>query len=268
SVDPSNLGFNETKALMSIDIDTELQTPSDQRMFAIANAMHNGYSAEKVWELTKIDRWFLYRLKGLSNFSKDMGALMKEHSVDSVPIKTFRRAKELGFSDRQLALFWDSNEAHVRRVRVDAGIMPVVKQIDTVAAEFPAFTNYLYTTYNGAQHDIHFNDQGVMVLGSGVYRIGSSVEFDCTDYDEADRLYFENITQETILDIYELERSSGVIISMGGQVPNNIALPLYRSNVKIYGTSPEMIDTAENRYKFSRMLDRLGVDQPQWKELT
>ncbi|KAI7101141.1 hypothetical protein KC352_g37882, partial [Hortaea werneckii] len=146
--------------------------------------------------------------------------------------------------------------------------MPVVKQIDTVAAEFPAFTNYLYTTYNGAQHDIHFNDQGVMVLGSGVYRIGSSVEFDCTDYDEADRLYFENITQETILDIYELERSSGVIISMGGQVPNNIALPLYRSNVKIYGTSPEMIDTAENRYKFSRMLDRLGVDQPQWKELT
>ncbi|KAI6984804.1 hypothetical protein KC329_g7423, partial [Hortaea werneckii] len=295
SVDPSNLGFNETKALMSIDIDTELQTPSDQRMFAIANAMHNGYSAEKVWELTKIDRWFLHRLKGLSNFSKDMGALMKEHSVDSVPIKTFRRAKELGFSDRQLALFWDSNEAHVRRVRVDAGIMPVVKQIDTVAAEFPAFTNYLYTTYNGAQHDIHFNDQGVMVLGSGVYRIGSSVEFDwcsvrairtlranghktvmvnfnpetvSTDYDEADRLYFENITQETILDIYELERSSGVIISMGGQVPNNIALPLYRSNVKIYGTSPEMIDTAENRYKFSRMLDRLGVDQPQWKELT
>ncbi|KAI7105236.1 hypothetical protein KC352_g37155, partial [Hortaea werneckii] len=202
--------------------------------------------------------------------------------------KTFRRAKELGFSDRQLALFWDSNEAHVRRVRVDAGIMPVVKQIDTVAAEFPAFTNYLYTTYNGAQHDIHFNDQGVMVLGSGVYRIGSSVEFDwCSvrairtlranghktvmvnvNYDEADRLYFENITQETILDIYELERSSGVIISMGGQVPNNIALPLYRSNVKIYGTSPEMIDTAENRYKFSRMLDRLGVDQPQWKELT
>ncbi|KAF2765236.1 bifunctional carbamoylphosphate synthetase/aspartate transcarbamylase [Teratosphaeria nubilosa] len=295
SVDPSNLGFNETQALMSIDIDTELQTPSDQRMFALANAMHNGYSAEKIHEMTKIDRWFLYRLKNLSNFAKSMKELIKEVTVDSVPTKTFRRAKELGFSDKQLALFWDSNEQHVRRARLEAGIMPVVKQIDTVAAEFPAFTNYLYTTYNGAHHDVDFTDQGVMVLGSGVYRIGSSVEFDwcsvravrtlrenghktmmvnynpetvSTDYDEADRLYFENITLETVLDIYQLERSSGVILSMGGQTPNNISLPLYRSNVKIFGTSPEMIDTAENRYKFSRMLDRLGVDQPEWKELT
>lgn len=178
SVDPSNLGFNETVALMSLDVDTELQTPSDQRMFALANAMHNGYSVEKIWQMTKIDKWFLYRLKGLSDFGKQMKDLMKEHHVDNVPIKTFRRAKELGFSDRQLALFWDSNEQHVRRARLEAGIMPVVKQIDTVAAEFPAYTNYLYTTYNGTEHDVSFDNQGVMVLGSGVYRIGSSVEFD------------------------------------------------------------------------------------------
>lgn len=178
SVDPSNLGFNETEALMTLDIDTELQTPSDQRMFALANAMNNGYSVEKIWELTKIDKWFLYKLKGLSDFGKQMKGLMKEYTVESVPSQTLRRAKELGFSDRQLALFWESNERHVRRARVEAGIMPVVKQIDTVAAEFPAYTNYLYTTYNGTEHDIDFEDRGVMVLGSGVYRIGSSVEFD------------------------------------------------------------------------------------------
>ncbi|KAK1056133.1 Carbamoyl-phosphate synthase [Friedmanniomyces endolithicus] len=178
SVDPSNLGFNETAALMSIDLDTELQTPSDQRMFALANAMHNGYSVDKIWQMTKIDKWFLYRLKGLSDFGHQMQGLMQTYHVDNVPHATFRRAKELGFSDRQLALFWASNEQHVRRARLEAGIMPVVKQIDTVAAEFPAFTNYLYTTYNGVEHDVGFTDQGVMVLGSGVYRIGSSVEFD------------------------------------------------------------------------------------------
>ena len=291
SVDPNNLGFNKTSALMTIDIDTELQTPSDQRMFALANAMDSVYSVDKIWQMTKIDKWFLHKLKSLSDFGK----LMQTYGVDSVSPSLFRKAKAMGFSDRQLALFWDSNEQHVRRSRIEAGITPVVKQIDTVAAEFPAYTNYLYLTYNGAEHDVSFNDRGVMVLGSGVYRIGSSVEFDwcsvravrtlrdsgyktvmvnynpetvSTDYDEADRLYFENITLENVLDIYQLERSSGVILSMGGQTPNNISLPLYRSNVKVLGTSPEMIDTAENRYKFSRMLDRLGVDQPQWKELT
>lgn len=201
----------------------------------------------------------------------------------------------MGFSDKQIATFVNSNELAVRRVRLEYGIFPFVKQIDTVAAEFPCFTNYLYTTYNASENDVEFEDRGVMVLGSGVYRIGSSVEFDwcavrcirtlrergfktimvnynpetvSTDYDEADRLYFETITLETILDIYELENSSGVIISVGGQTPNNIALPLHRQNVKILGTSPEMIDTAENRYKFSRMLDRIHVDQPLWKELT
>jgi len=289
AIDFHNMGFNETNALMSID--NELQTPSDQRLFAIANAMHAGYTVEKIWEMTRIDKWFLSKLKGLSNFGK----LMCNYTAMTIPISLVRQAKQLGFCDRQLAKFWSSNELAVRRLRVEAGIKPVVKQIDTVAAEFPAFTNYLYLTYNGSEHDVNFVDHGVMVLGSGVYRIGSSVEFDwcsvrtvrtlreqgyktvmvnynpetvSTDYDEADKLYFENINLETILDIYQLESSSGVIISMGGQTPNNIALPLHRLNVKVLGTLPEMIDTAENRYKFSRMLDRIFVDQPAWKELT
>ncbi|KAF1810502.1 carbamoyl-phosphate synth [Eremomyces bilateralis CBS 781.70] len=289
AIDGHNLGFNETSALMSID--QELQTPSDQRLFAIANAMHSGYSVDKIWEMTKIDKWFLSKLQGLSDFAK----FMCKFNSKTISPNTFRQAKELGFSDRQLAKFWSSTELEVRRARLDYAITPVVKQIDTVAAEFPAQTNYLYLTYNGTENDVQFTDRGIMVLGSGVYRIGSSVEFDwcsvrairtlreqgfktvmvnynpetvSTDYDEADRLYFENITLESILDIYELENSSGVILSMGGQTPNNIALPLHRQNCRILGTSPEMIDTAENRYKFSRMLDRIDVDQPAWKELT
>ncbi|KAK1759343.1 protein pyrABCN [Echria macrotheca] len=291
AIDFHNLGFNETKALMSID--DELQTPSDQRLFAIANAMHAGYSVDRIWELTKIDKWFLHKLKGLSDFGKSMTQYKTAHIVNRPDI--LLQAKQLGFCDRQLAKFWNSNELAVRRMRLEAGIRPFVKQIDTVAAEFPAFTNYLYLTYNASEHDITFEDHGVMVLGSGVYRIGSSVEFDwcsvrairtlresgfktimvnynpetvSTDYDEADKLYFENITMETVLDIYEMESSSGVLGAMGGQTPNNIALPLLRSGVKVLGTSPEMIDTAENRYKFSRMLDRIEVDQPTWKELT
>ncbi|RAK97507.1 bifunctional carbamoylphosphate synthetase/aspartate transcarbamylase [Aspergillus ibericus CBS 121593] len=289
SVDFHNLGFNETNALMSIK--GELQTPSDQRLFAIANAMAAGYSVDDIWKLTQIDKWFLHRLKGLSDLSK----LMTTYNATTVPRPLIRQAKQLGFSDRQLAKFLSSNELAIRRLRVESGIVPIVKQIDTVAAEFPSVTNYLYLTYNASEHDVNFNDNGIMVLGSGVYRIGSSVEFDwcsvrairtlreqghktvmvnynpetvSTDYDEADRLYFENINLETVLDIYQLESSSGVIISMGGQTPNNIALPLHRLNVRILGTSPEMIDGAENRYKFSRMLDRIGVDQPAWKELT
>ncbi len=289
AIDFHNLGFNETNALMSID--AELQTPSDQRLFAIANAMRAGYSVDTIWEMTRIDKWFLRKLKGLSDF----GGLLSGYNANNAPTDLIRQAKQLGFSDRQLAKFWSSNELAVRRRRVEAGIMPVVKQIDTVAAEFPAFANYLYLTYNGSEHDIAFDKPAVMVLGSGVYRIGSSVEFDwcsvravrtlranniptvivnynpetvSTDYDEADKLYFENITLETVLDIYQLEQSDGVIISMGGQTPNNIALQLHRLNVNVLGTSPEMIDAAENRYKFSRMLDRISVDQPAWKELT
>jgi carbamoyl-phosphate synthase/aspartate carbamoyltransferase len=289
-VDPSNLGFNDTSAAL-MSIDQELQTPSDQRLFAIANAMHSGYSVDKIWELTKIDKWFLSRLKDLSNFGK----LMTKYSPRSISRDLLVQAKQFGFSDRQLAKFWGSTELEVRRARIDAVVFPIVKQIDTVAAEFPAMTNYLYLTYNGSENDLGFQDHGVMVLGSGVYRIGSSVEFDwcsvrairtlreqgfktvmvncnpetvSTDYDEADRLYFENINLETVLDIYHLEKSNGVVISVGGQTPNNIAIDLFRANVRILGTSPEMIDMAENRYKFSRMLDRISVDQPQWKELT
>jgi carbamoyl-phosphate synthase/aspartate carbamoyltransferase len=172
AVDVSNLGFQETNALMSID--QELQTPSDQRMFAIANAMHSGYTVDKIWELTKIDKWFLSKLKGLSDFGK----LMSTKKVNDVSSSLFRQAKELGFSDKQLSIFWSSNEQTVRKHRLEYDIMPVVKQIDTVAGEYPAHTNYLYITYTGTESDISFNDNGVMVLGSGGYRIGSSVEFD------------------------------------------------------------------------------------------
>lgn len=273
------------------DIDEELVNPTDKRIFAISTAFHRGYSVEKIWQMTNIDKWFLTKLQNIFNMEQHLLAL----NISSISPEFLRHTKQLGFSDRQLAVCLGTNELAVRQLREEHGVSPFVKQIDTVAAEFPAFTNYLYTTYNAIEHDVDFEDRGVMVLGSGVYRIGSSVEFDwcavrairtlreqglptvmvnynpetvSTDYDEADRLYFENIALETILDIYDTERSRGVILSMGGQTPNNIALPLHRQNVKIYGTSPEMIDTAENRYKFSRLLDEIGVDQPRWKELT
>ncbi|KAH9974929.1 carbamoyl-phosphate synth [Lactifluus volemus] len=258
------------------DVDEELVNPTDKRIFAISTAFHRGYSVDEIWHMTNIDKWFLTKLQNIFNMEQRL----------SINPELLRQTKQLGFSDRQLAVCLGTNELAVRRLREENGIFPFVKQIDTVAAEFPAFTNYLYTTYNAVEHDIDFEDRGVMVLGSGVYRIGSSVEFDwcavrairtlrdqglptvmvnynpetvSTDYDEADRLYFENIALETILDIYDTECSRGVILSMGGQTPNNIALPLHRRN---------MIDTAENRYKFSRLLDEIGVDQPMWKELT
>ncbi|KAF9369405.1 hypothetical protein CPB97_003621, partial [Podila verticillata] len=289
AIDPSLVGFAPKESYPVIE--DELTNPSDQRVFAIANAMNHGYSVDRIWELTKIDKWFLNKLQNIIRLDKTLARF----SAHTVTTSLLRSAKQLGFSDRQIASAISSNELSVRRLRTDAGIVPFVKQIDTVAAEFPAFTNYLYMTYNAVEHDVAFEDKGVMVLGSGVYRIGSSVEFDwcavrairtlrargvktvmvnynpetvSTDYDEADRLYFENINLERILDIYEAESSSGVVIAMGGQTPNNIALPLHRQNVKILGTSPEMIDTAENRYKFSRMLDQINVDQPLWKELT
>ncbi|KAG5636336.1 hypothetical protein H0H81_008387 [Sphagnurus paluster] len=289
AIDDQFSGFSKNDYVE--DIDTELLNPTDKRIFAISAAFHRGYSVDKIWRMTNIDKWFLTKLENIYR----MEMRFNSWNISSIPATVLRQAKQLGFSDRQLATCIGTIELAVRRRRQENGITPFVKQIDTVAAEFPAFTNYLYTTYNAFEHDVEFNERGVMVLGSGVYRIGSSVEFDwcavrairtlreqglqtvmvnynpetvSTDYDEADRLYFENISLETILDIYDTERSRGVILSMGGQTPNNIALPLYRQNVKIYGTSPEMIDTAENRYKFSRLLDAIGVDQPLWKELT
>ncbi|KAF9221125.1 carbamoyl-phosphate synth [Gyrodon lividus] len=289
AIDDQFLGFAENDYVENID--EELLNPTDKRIFAIATAFHLGYTVDKIWQMTNIDKWFLSKLHNIHLMEKQL----RESTISSITSEVLLQAKQLGFSDRLLAGCMGSTELALRRLRQEASISPFVKQIDTVAAEFPAFTNYLYTTYNAIEHDIVFEDRGVMVLGSGVYRIGSSVEFDwcavrairtlreqgfptimvnynpetvSTDYDEADRLYFENISLETILDIYDTERSRGVILSMGGQTPNNIALRLYRQNVKIYGTSPEMIDTAENRYKFSRMLDEIGVDQPRWKELT
>ncbi|CAO3645086.1 unnamed protein product [Mucor hiemalis] len=291
AIDGNFIGFSENEFVSEEDIDFELANPSDQRLFAIANAMNKGYSVDKIWEMTNIDKWFLNKLQHIVSLSKRL----EDFSKTNVPGNLIRSAKKLGFSDRQIAIHLNSNELAVRKLRQEYGVMPFVKQIDTVAAEFPAFTNYLYMTYNAVEHDVDFEDKGIMVLGSGVYRIGSSVEFDwcavrairtireqglktvmvnynpetvSTDYDEADRLYFENINLERILDIYEIEKSSGVLMAMGGQTPNNIALPLYRQNVKVLGTSPEMIDNAENRYKFSRMCDSIGVDQPLWKELT
>ena len=291
STDYVNLGFNETD--LDIDVDKELTNPTDLRIFAIANAFGKlGYSVDKIWEMTRIDKWFLNKLYSLIQFGKKISMV---GSIDELPYDILLEAKQRGFDDRQIAKFLKSNEVAVRRLRKEMNITPFVKQIDTVAAEFPAYTNYLYMTYNASAHDLTFDDHGIMVLGSGVYRIGSSVEFDwcavtavrtlrannyktimvnynpetvSTDYDEADRLYFETINMERILDIYEVENSEGVVVSMGGQTSNNIAMSLHRENVKILGTSPDMIDSAENRYKFSRMLDQIGVDQPAWKELT
>ncbi|KAG9004543.1 hypothetical protein FRB90_010873 [Tulasnella sp. 427] len=289
AIDDRFIGFFENELVD--DIDYELLNPTDMRLFAIAAAFKKGYSVDKIWQMTNIDKWFLTRLFKIHTLEKAISSC----NIASINPSLLRTAKQMGFSDRHLGVCLRSNELAVRRLRQENYIAPFVKQIDTVAAEFPAFTNYLYTTYNASEHDVRFDDRGVMVIGSGVYRIGSSVEFDwcavrairtlreqgkktvmvnynpetvSTDYDEADRLYFETISLETILDIYEMEQSQGVILSMGGQTPNNIALPLYRQNVKILGTSPEMIDTAENRFKFSRLLDKIGVDQPLWKELT
>ncbi|KAJ2375170.1 Carbamoyl-phosphate synthase, partial [Coemansia sp. RSA 2607] len=294
SVDTSFDGFcrnsyvPETKEA----IEEELTKPTDLRLFAIANALHMGYSVEQIHALTAIDKWFLCKLRSLVETERTLSTFAADQAI---PRDLLRFSKQQGFSDSGIAQFTKRNEMQVRNTRTGYGITPFVKQIDTVAAEFPAHTNYLYITYNASTHDVSFVDNGVMVLGSGVYRIGSSVEFDwcavrairtlrenkfktimvnynpetvSTDYDEADRLYFSNITLERIMDIYEAETSAGVIISMGGQAPNNIAMGLHRNKVKIFGTSPENIDGAENRYKFSRMLDQIGVDQPQWRELT
>ena len=295
-------GFTGNRELQFKDIETELSEPTDMRIFSIAEALEAGMEVDRIYELTKIDKWFLYKLKSIKSI-KDELCLYK--TLETIPEDLLRESKIKGFSDFQIARHvLESDPSHinddlmkVRSTRKGLGIIPYVKQIDTLAAEYPAVTNYLYLTYSGSEHDMTFEHDGksVIVLGSGAYRIGSSVEFDwcsvnaietikkegfrsiminynpetvSTDYDICDRLYFDELTFERVLDIIDLEVPGGVIVSVGGQIPNNLAMRLYRENVPILGTSPLSIDRAENRHKFSEMLDTLGVDQPRWQELT
>ena len=290
-------GFTENKELVIPDIDKALREPTDKRIFVISKAFRAGYDVERIHELTKIDKWFLYKLEGIMKTSLQL------HASGISDATLLRRAKVQGFSDFQIAraacLGDDMEEAalKVRAFRKSLGIVPVVKQIDTLGAEYPAMTNYLYLTYKGCADDIEYENDGrsVVVLGSGAYRIGSSVEFDwcgvqalntvrsngwrsvminynpetvSTDYDICDRLYFDELTFERVMDILEKETPHGVIVSTGGQIPNNLAMRLDEQGMNILGTSARSIDNAEDRDKFSAMLDRIGVDQPQWRALT
>jgi len=294
-------GFVGNHELVFNNIDEELANPTDLRIFAIASAFEKGYSIEKIYDLTKIDPWFLSKLKNIYDYSL---VLSKYNVIEEIPADVLKEAKRLGFSDFQIARFVAKAEGtlekellRVRDLRKKSSILPSVKRINTIASEHPELTNYLYMTYGSANHDISFlkKEKSVVVLGSGAYRIGSSVEFDwcsvnatqtarklgyksiminynpetvSTDYDMCDRLYFDELSFERILDVLDLETPEGVILSMGGQIPNNLAMRLYRQNVPILGTSPLSIDRAENRHKFSSMLDQLQIDQPAWKELS
>lgn len=297
-------GFTGNRDFSIDNIDKALAEPTDKRIFVIAKALQEGYTVERIHELTKIDRWFLYRLSNIVNTSNE---LEEYDTLETLPDELLAQAKRQGFSDFQIAraLFKDkmagSGAAQasdmVRTHRVNRGIIPVVKQIDTLAAEYPAQTNYLYLTYNGSTNDIEYlhDHRSVVVLGSGAYRIGSSVEFDwcsvnalmtvkkqgwrsvminynpetvSTDYDMCDRLYFDELTYERVMDILDLEQPRGTILSVGGQIPNNLAMRLDKAGITIFGTTARSIDNAEDRNKFSAMLDRLGIDQPRWQELT
>ena len=295
-------GFVENKELQIDDIDAALHEPTDKRIFIISKAMQQGYTIDRIHELTKIDKWFLQKLHNIKDTSKALHACKSINVMDN---DLLRRAKVQGFTDFQIARAlgmeeeMDIEEASliVRRRRLSAGIVPVVKQIDTLAAEYPAQTNYLYMTYSGISHDIHYehDKRSIVVLGSGAYRIGSSVEFDwcgvqalntirkegfrsvminynpetvSTDYDMCDRLYFDELTFERVLDILDLECPKGVIVSTGGQIPNNLAIRLDQQRIPILGTTAKSIDNAEDREKFSAMLNRIGVDQPEWSALT
>ena len=295
-------GFIENKELSIQDIDKALREPTDKRIFVIETAFRKGYTVDQIYDLTKIDKWFLCKLRNLIDTAVELESYQV---LDSVPAALLRQAKEQGFSDFQIARavmkenMTEAEKANreVRALRKRYGILPVVKQIDTLGAEYPAQTNYLYLTYNGSEHDIDYEGDGksVIVFGSGAYRIGSSVEFDwcsvnalmtvekegwrsvminynpetvSTDYDMCDRLYFDELTYERVMDIIDLETPHGVILSTGGQIPNNLATRLNEDGVNILGTSATSIDNAEDRHKFSSMLDRLGIDQPRWRELT
>ena len=295
-------GFVENKELVIPDIDKALNEPTDRRIFVISKAFRAGYTIDQIHDLTKIDKWFLQKLY---NIIQTAGALESFSRIIDIPDNLFRLAKKQGFSDFQIAraIFKEQMEdgekaiLQVRQDRKYRGILPVVKQIDTLAAEYPAQTNYLYLTYSGTENDVQYvgDRRSIVVLGSGAYRIGSSVEFDwcgvqalntirkegwrsvminynpetvSTDYDMCDRLYFDELTFERVMDILELENPHGVIVSTGGQIPNNLAMRLDEQHVNILGTSAKSIDNAEDREKFSAMLDRIGVDQPRWKELS
>ena len=297
-------GFVENKELVISDIDKALREPTDKRIFVISKAFRAGYTVDQVHELTKIDKWFLEKLMNIMNTSKELEQWSKNHKqIADLPFELLKKAKVQGFSDFQIARAigyegdMEDGILYVRNHRKSVGIVPVVKQIDILAAEYPAQTNYLYLTYSGIANDVHYlgDRKSIVVLGSGAYRIGSSVEFDwcgvqalntirkegyrsvminynpetvSTDYDMCDRLYFDELTFERVMDILELENPHGVIVSTGGQIPNNLALRLDAQKVPILGTSAKSIDNAEDREKFSAMLDRIGVDQPRWRELT
>jgi len=277
------------------DIKEELSNPTDERLFAVVEALKKGYSCEQIAELAGIDKWFLYKIKNVADFEAE---LKKAGSISSLSREKLLRSKQLGFSDRQLSIMLGAEQKEVKMARDKLGIKPFVKQIDTLAAEYPAKTNYLYLTYNGCEDDITFDNAGkkkIIVLGSGVYRIGSSVEFDwccvnavftlrelgystiminynpetvSTDYDVCDKLYFDELSFETVVEIYAKENPEGVIISMGGQIANNIALDLDNAGIRILGTSAKSIDSAEDRQKFSKLLDELNIAQPSWRQLT
>ena len=284
------------------NLDEELANPTDLRIFAIAQALEEGYSIDRIYDLTKIDPWFIERMKNIVDFKKKLEGY---NALEEITPEVMRQAKILGFSDFQIARFvikpkngnMEKENLAVRAYRKSLGILPAVKRIPTVASEHPDLTNYLYMTYAVEGHDVNYyqNEKSVIVLGSGAYRIGSSVEFDwcsvnaintarklgyksiminynpetvSTDYDMCDRLYFDELSFERVLDVIELESPRGVIVSVGGQIPNNLAMKLHRQAVPILGTSPVSIDRAENRGKFSAMLDQLGIDQPKWSALT
>ena len=315
-MNPDFIGFSNMssriKSLTNKEIKHQLQFPTDKRIYVIFEAFIRGFSIDEIFNLTKITKWFLCKFKSLVNIEINLNKLNIDNNSSlltleknlisnnnndfnniSINNNLLVNLKKKGFSDIQIANSLNKNEDFIRNLRFKYNIFPYVKQIDTLSAEFPAKTNYLYLTYNGEEHDIIFNENGIIVLGCGAYRIGSSVEFDwcavscnrtlrdigyktiminynpetvSTDYDESDRLYFEELNLEKILDIYHLENSKGVIVSVGGQIANKLVMPLFNNNVNILGTHPTNIDKAENRYKFSKMLDDLNIEQPRWSE--
>jgi carbamoyl-phosphate synthase (ammonia) len=294
-VDPSVAGFQPANRYETMEeLKKELDVPTDRRIFAIAQALHEKtMTVKEIHDITKIDHWFLRRLENIVDCWDEMELV----SLADMSKDMLLEAKQVGYSDIQIASMvkGGATEDQVRDKRIGLGIEPVTKQVDTLAAEYPAATNYLYMTYHGTENDVEPSNGGVAVLGSGAYRIGSSIEFDwcgvsairairqkgfqttminynpetvSTDYDECDRMYFEELSRERVLDIYNRDKLDGVIVSVGGQIPNGLAIPLADAGVKLLGTSAKMIDNAEDRNKFSAMIDEIGVQQPRWLELT